>query len=91
MVQRYNYAGNMIDSNIRRITVGVGLEKDQQMNFIIGGQHPIKEGEKVIKKTVSLIQETEKHYLVYLESGKEHQLWKKIPKNEYVSEEYFID
>lgn len=63
------------------------------LNLVVGVDHTIYlEGEnKPLKRRICLIQETENNYNVYLESGTERQLWKKIPKNRNVIIEYAID
>lgn len=63
------------------------------LNLVVGVDHTIYlEGEnKPLKRRICLIQETENNYNVYLESGTERQLWKKIPKNRNVIIEFAID
>lgn len=77
-----------IDEATKKLT-GVLLP----LNLIVGVEHTIYlEGEnKPLKRRICLIQETENGYNVYLESGTERQLWKKIPKNKNVIIEFAID
>lgn len=76
----------------RKEILSEGLIHTQTMVYVVGGTHPIRiENERQPKlMKVSSIEETEKHYQIYLKEGDEIQLWKEIPKNEYVTPEHFI-
>lgn len=83
----------MNDNKVRRVTVDNG--RSNPMNYIIGNTHPIPNKNNPQKPdimVVSDIEETENHFLVYLEHDDNTvQLWKKVPKNEFTTPEYFID
>lgn len=76
----------------RKEILSDGVIHTQTMVYVVGGFHPIRiNGEKhPTRMEVSSIEETENKYLVYLKNGDEVQLWKEIPKNEYVTPEHFI-
>jgi len=83
----------MQENKVRRVTVDNG--RSNPMNYVVGGQHPIPQKNNPIEKDILVvleITETEAHFLVYLvHKDNSVQLWKKVPKNEYTTPEYFID
>jgi len=78
-----------MNGKIRRISIGVDIPN--QFHYSVGGKFPVYIDNKKIDTYVSDITETENHYLIYTKIGSEVYLWKKIPKNNHTTEEFFID
>lgn len=78
-----------MDNTIRRLCIG--LDPKNQFVYFIGGEHKLMINQKQKVVTVTDIQEAEKHFLIYVNTGGEVQLWKKLPKNDVTTIEFFID
>ena len=78
-------------SNIRKVSVGTNFK--ESMNYSVGSHHNIyiKGQDKPTNVQVCNIEETEKSYLIYVNNKDEVHQWKKIPKNDQTSIEYYID
>jgi|688.fasta_scaffold13440_3 hypothetical protein len=76
-------------NTIRRLCIGA--EVKEQHIYFVGGQQKIFIDGKQSVITIHSIDELEKHYLINTKVGDEIQVWKKIPKNNITTEEYFID
>lgn len=82
----------MQNEKVRRVTVG--HDKMNCMNYTVGSAHAIPSPDKKDPDmlTISSIEETEHFLLIYLKHGDDSvQLWKKVPKNQFTTVEYFID
>ena len=75
---------------IRKISIGT--DKNTATNLSVGSPHPIwkKGAEQSVKMVINNIEETEKHYVIYVKDGDEVFKWQKVPKNDQTREEYYI-
>lgn len=78
-----------LPNKIRRICIGV--EPKNQFVYSVGGIFPLKIDQKTKEVKVENIEDSEKYFLIYVNTGGEVQLWKKIPKNEFTTVEFEID
>ena len=78
-----------MDNTIRRLCIGA--DPKNQFVYFIGGEHKIYIDSKPRTVVVDSIHATEKHYLINVNTGGEIQLWKKIAKNEFITEEFLLD
>lgn len=76
---------------IRKITIGTNFR--EAMNYSVGTDHSIylKGDTQPTKMTIHSIEETEKHFLVYVKNNDDVFYWKKLPKNDQTSVEFYID
>jgi len=63
------------------------------LNLIVGAEHTLIVDEEEAKQKVKIhrVEETQNHYLVYIEIGTDSQLWQKLPKNNKTYVEYAIE
>lgn len=78
-----------MDNTIRRLCIGA--DPKSQFVYFVGGEHKLYIDNKPRVVVVESIQATEKHYLINVNTGGEIQLWKKIAKNEFITEEFLLD
>lgn len=76
-------------NKIRRLLIG--KEVKEQFSYNVGGEQNIYIDKKPIKITIYSIEELENHYLVNVKFNDEIQEWKKLPKNDITTIEYFLD
>lgn len=78
-----------MDNTIRRLCIGA--DPKNQFVYFIGGQHQLTIDDK--RRTVEVVEimESEKHFLIYINTGGETQLWKRLPKNDSTTVEFTID
>jgi hypothetical protein len=76
---------------IRKLSIGTNFK--ESMNYSVGTEHSIyMKGEvNPIRMAIHSIEETEKHYVVYIKNEDDVFQWKKIPKNDQTSVEFYID
>lgn len=82
----------MTTEKIRRISIGV--EVITQFHYVVGGNWKIPihgKSREVVERTLTDIVGTETHYHLHISNGAASQFWKKLPKNDFTTEEYFID
>ena len=78
-----------MEGKIKRISIGVEIPK--QFHYGCGSVFPVYIDSKRIETTISNIEETEKHFFIYVRYDGEVHLWKKIGKHEFITVEMFID
>ena len=78
-----------MDNTIRRLCIGA--DPKNQFVYFIGGEHQLTIGGQRKTIVVSEILQAEKHFLIYVNSGGEVQLWKKLPMNDSTTIEFSID
>lgn len=77
-------------NKVRKVTVDYG--RQNAMLYTVGNEHPIVVDKTPVRLVIASIEETEMTLLIYLKHSDDSvQLWKKIPKNEFTTVEYFID
>jgi hypothetical protein len=76
-------------NKIRRLLIGA--EVKQQFSYNVGGSQDVYIEGSPKKITIHSIDELEKYYIVNVGVGDEVQEWKKIPKNDITTVEYYID
>ena len=76
-------------NTIRRLCVG--LDPKNQFIYSIDGEFSVKIKDKQQRISISNIEESEKHFLVYVKVNDEVQLWKKLPKNDNTTIEFELD
>jgi len=76
-------------NKIRRLLIG--KEVKEQFSYNVGGEQNIYIDKKPIKIVIHSIDELENHYLVNVKFNDEVQEWKKIPKNDISTTEFFLD
>jgi len=78
-----------LPNKIRRICIGV--EPKNQFVYSVGGIFPLTVNKTRKEVVIENIEDSEKYFLIYVNTGGEVQLWKKIPKNEFTTVEFEID
>lgn len=78
-----------MDNTIRRLCIGA--DPKNQFVYFIGGEHQLTIDGKRRTIVVSEILQAEKHFLIYVKSGDEIQLWKRLPMNNSTTVEFAID
>lgn len=77
---------------IRKISIGKDIR--DAIHYVINAEKTVcVSNGKTDKRFINEIKETEFNYLIYVKSNEtnEVQLWKKIPKNDFVHVEYIVD
>lgn len=78
-----------MDNTIRRLCIG--SDPKNQFVYFIGGEHKLFIEGKQRVVTVTEIAEIPKYFLIYVNTGNEVQLWKKLPKNDQITVEFLLD
>lgn len=76
-------------NKIRRLLIGAEIK--EQFSYNVGGEQNIFINNKPIKIVIHSIDELEKHFVVNVKFNDEIQEWKKLPKNNITSQEFFLD
>jgi hypothetical protein len=77
---------------IRKISIGKDVR--DAIHFVLNAEKTVFISDnKTDKRFINEIKETEFNYLIYVKSKEtnEVQLWKKVPKNDFVHVEYIVD
>lgn len=76
-------------NKIRRLLIG--KEVKEQFSYNIGGEQNVFIDKKPIKIIIHSIDELEKHFVINVKFNDEIQEWKKLPKNDITTIEFFLD